>query len=294
MTTVEIDKYSGFCNGVKKAISTAEELLEQSVNLYSLGEMVHCPEEINRLASKGLKEILLKDVTTLNGASILIRAHGVTPQVKEHLDSTNNRVIDATCLIVKRLQHKVKESSELMSRRNGLLIIFGKKNHPEVIGLLGYCSSDFLVIEKPEESSLVDVSRPITIFSQTTSNVSDFETFIHNLEKMYSDSGVSMEHLQVNNTICGQMKRRVPELKLFANKHDVIIFVSGANSSNGKYLASVCKAVNENTYHVAGAEQIDYRWFNRAKSIGVSGATSTPTWLLEEVAKEINIKMASL
>lgn len=294
MTTVEIDKFSGFCNGVKKAISTSEELLEKSVNLYSLGEMVHCPEEINRLGSKGLKEISLEDVGSLSGATILIRAHGVTPETKEHLDSTGNVIVDATCSIVKHLQKKVENSSALMLQNNGQIIIFGKRNHPEVIGLLGYCTSNYLVVEKPEEASLVDIYRPVTVFSQTTSNVADFSSFIYNLNERYADNNLGTENLKVYNTICGQMKRRVPELKVFARKHDVIIFVSGASSSNGKYLASVCKAENKNTYHISAAGEIDANWIKGTSSIGVTGATSTPAWLLEEVANEIKIKIASL
>lgn len=294
MITVEIDKYSGFCNGVKKAILTAESLLEQSNDLYSLGEMVHCPEEINRLGNKGLKEISIENINSINNATILIRAHGVNPETKNLLDSTSNTIVDATCSIVKLLQQKVKTSSALMQQNGGLTIIYGKRNHPEVIGMIGYCCSDFLVIEKPEDASLVDITRPITVFSQTTSNVADFLTFINLLEKRYIDSGLDTENLKVFNTICGQMKRRVPELKLFARKHEVIIFVSGNNSSNGKYLTSVCRAENKNTYQVSSVGEVNSSWINGASSIGVSGATSTPTWLLEEVANEIKIKTASL
>lgn len=289
MVSIIVDSFAGFCPGVQKAISVAEELLDKHGVLYSLGELVHCPVETERLAAQGLNIISTDQVNTISDSTILIRAHGVTPELQHMLEMSNNVIVDCTCPIVHRLQHKVKLISLFMEKVDGTIIIFGKKNHPEVIGLMGYCNCKCLINDNPNDVSKVDVNRPLAIFTQTTSNISDFELFISNVHSKYLQSGVSQEDLQIYNTICGQMKKRVPDIMSFAAKHDVIVFVAGDNSSNGAYLESICREVNNNTYKVSGLGQVKKEWFENVQRIGISGAASTPVWLLEQIADEIKM-----
>lgn len=289
MALINIDPHAGFCPGVKKAILFADELLHESVNLYSLGELVHCPEEIERLGTLGLKVITEDEIPKLKNASILIRAHGVNPKTQHLLDSSGNRIIDATCSIVKRLQQKIKLCSVQMLPRNGQVVIFGKKNHPEVIGLLGYCQGRTAIVENYTDLSAVDLSVPLCIFAQTTSNATDYEEFVKHLFLNFKQKGIKTDQVQVFNSICGSMKRRVPELIKFAKQNDVVVFVSGRQSSNGAYLASVSASVNSNTYRVSNIDELKREWFYNAQSIGITGATSTPVWLLEKISAEIQL-----
>ncbi|MFA6950086.1 MAG: 4-hydroxy-3-methylbut-2-enyl diphosphate reductase [Lentimicrobiaceae bacterium] len=289
MAVINIDPHAGFCPGVKKAILSVDKLLHESLNLYSLGELVHCPEEIERLETLGLKVITDVEIPKLTNASVLIRAHGVNPETQQLLHNSGNNIIDATCSIVKRLQQKVKLCSIQMLPKNGQVVIFGKKNHPEVIGLLGYCQGRSVVVENSTDLSSIDLSVPLCIFAQTTSNVTDYEEFVKYLFIKFKERDIPTNQVQVINSICGSMKKRVPELINFAEQNDVVIFVSGRQSSNGAYLASVCTKVNSNTYRVSGIDELKSEWFHNAKSIGITGATSTPVWLLEKVSAEIKL-----
>lgn len=287
MIIINIDPYAGFCPGVTKAINLAGNLLQENDHVYSLGELVHCPEELNRLEDMGLNIMSLNDLDSLNSAKILIRAHGVTPGTQYKLQISNNDIIDGTCKIVHHLQQKVKISSLRMQSVGGQIIIFGKRKHPEVEGLIGYCSCKVLVIENADDLSGIDMDSPMDIFAQTTANDSDYERFISNLYIRMKDIGGNEENIQIFNTICGSIKSRVPKLKIFAKENDVIIFVSGEQSSNGAYLSSICKEENVNTYRVSAENQLNLHWFEGVNKVGITGAASTPVWLLEKIAIEI-------
>lgn len=287
MIIIDIDPNAGFCPGVTKAINVAGKLLSDNHDVYSLGELVHCSEELNRLEDAGLKMMTINDLDSINNAKILIRAHGVTPDTQYKLQISNNDINDATCKIVQRLQQKVKISSLRMQSIGGQIIIFGKKKHPEVEGLLGYCNSKVVVIENADDLSGIDLCSPMDVFSQTTANVSDFEKFISNLFAQMKESGINEENVQVFNTICGSIKHRVPNLKIFAKEHDVVVFVSGEQSSNGAYLSSICKEGNDKTFKVSAENQLKPEWFVGAHKIGITGAASTPVWLLEKISNGI-------
>lgn len=287
MAIVNIDPHAGFCPGVTKTISTAIDLLNDDTPVYSLGELVHCPEELNRLENDGLKVIAPEDVPSVHHSRILIRAHGVTPQVQFKLAISDNDVVDATCSIVRRLQQKIKTVSHRMNELDGQIVIFGKKKHPEVEGLIGYCNSKVIITEDPSDLSDIDLRKPVSVFAQTTTNVEDYEHFIHNLVDASKKSGYNQENIQVYNTICGSIKTRVPNLKVFAAEHDVVIFVSGENSSNGAYLSSICRRENSRTYKISAETQLDPQWLTNAEKIGITGAASTPVWLLEKVASVV-------
>lgn len=287
MYSVHIDPFAGFCPGVKKAINLVGDLLEDTDKVYCLGELVHCPEEMQRLQCKGLNIVSFDDVKVLDNSTILIRAHGVTPEIQFQLGISSNHIVDATCNIVHRLQQKVKISSLQMQQLGGQIIIYGKKKHPEVEGLLGYCNSKCMVVESSDDLGDIDLAKPICIFAQTTANVADFETFVNNVYSELKKSGIGNENVQVYNTICGPMKLRVPLLKTFAQEHDVIVFVAGEHSSNGSYLASIIKEENINTFKVSSESEVNALWFKNAAKVGITGGNSTPVWLLENVAKEV-------
>lgn len=287
MIIVDIDPSAGFCPGVTKAITIADNQLTGNQDIYSLGELVHCPDEINRLEDKGLKIMSLEELDTVNNSKILIRAHGIAPNIQYKLQISNNEVIDATCKIVHHLQQKVKISSFRMQSNDGQIIIFGKRKHPEVEGLLGYINSKVVVVENSDDLSGIDLTKPMDVFAQTTVNVSDFEKFVNNLFAGLRDAEIDESNVQIFNTICGSIRMRVPNLKVFAREHDVVIFVSGEQSSNGAYLSSISKEENINTFKVSAEGQVKQEWFADAQKIGITGAASTPVWLLEKIAKEI-------
>lgn len=287
MVTVTIDPFAGFCPGVTKAITTADNLLEGHLSVYSFGELVHCPEELDRLGSKGMQVMSSEDIDNVNNSIVLIRAHGITPRTQFRLEISDNTVVDATCAIVHRLQQKVKTCSHEMKEVDGQVIIFGKRKHPEVEGLLGYSQGKTVVVEKSDDLSGIDFNKPMSVFAQTTSNVSDYEAFIHNLYNKVGELEINKESIQIYNTICGSIKLRVPKLKQFAHEHDVIIMVSGEQSSNGKYLTSILVKENIKTYKVSSEAELDKQWFAGASKIGITGAASTPMWLLEKVATTV-------
>lgn len=287
MVVVQIDPLAGFCAGVKNAISSADALLESSKSVFSLGELVHCPEELKRLYNNGLGIISIDEISKIENSDILIRAHGVTPEIQHKLEISNNNVVDATCEIVHRLQQNIKTTSHKMQLVNGQIVIFGKKKHPEVLSLLGYCNCKTIVVENVNDLSGIDLTKPLSIFAQTTTNVADYECFISNLYLKLQSFEIRNNEIQVYNTICGSIKVRVPKLIVFAREHDVVIFVSGEQSSNGAYLSSIVKEHNSNTYKVSSEKQLVKEWFSNANKIGVTGSASTPFWLLDKVAKSI-------
>ena len=277
---VEIDKRSGFCFGVIKAIKAAESELNNSDQLYCLGDIVHNGMEVERLEKIGLKSVSREEYYTLKDCKVLIRAHGEPPETYEYAEKNNIELIDATCPVVLTLQEKVKSSYDNFRDRNGQIVIYGKKGHAEVIGLDGQINNKAVVLESINDINQIDFSRPVSLYSQTTKRVEDFYR-IADTVKASMNPGVPVE---IKDSICRQVSNRVPHLKKFVLDFDLILFVAGHKSSNGRYLYTICKEENEKTYHISRTSEINSDWFEGVESVGICGATSTPNWLMEEVA----------
>lgn len=289
---VEIEKHSGFCGGVIRAIGRAEKFLEESPGrtLYSLGDIVHNEAELRRLGEKGLITVDkdgLMNIPDPSSETLLIRAHGEPPQTYSLAQKLGLTVIDCTCPVVLKLQKSIREAYERVKPAGGQIVIFGKIGHAEVLGLLGQVSGDAVVIENMPmllsalEDGSIRTDKPLEIFSQTTKSPVEYSEICKVLE---SCPGAG---LQVHNTICSQVASRHEELADFALRHDVIVFVSGASSSNGKVLFDLCKSRNPHTYHISEPSELESDWFSDGDKVGVCGATSTPGWLLEQVAERI-------
>lgn len=281
---VEIDRRSGFCFGVINAIKEAENELESAKRLYSLGDIVHNGKEVERLESLGLESISKEKYFTLKDCKVLIRAHGEPPETYEYAKANNIELIDATCPVVITLQEKVKQSYDANSAEEGQVVIFGKKGHAEIIGLNGQTKNNAVVIESIAELDKIDYSRPVSLYSQTTKRIEDFYAIAGEVKSKMTP-GV---HLEIKDTICRQVSNRVPNLKKFAANFDLILFIAGKKSSNGIYLHSVCKEENEKSYIISEIEEIDKSWFEGVESVGICGATSTPNWLMEQVAEWVH------
>lgn len=284
---IAIDPESGFCFGVKNAVTKAINELADGQKLYSLGAMVHNPVEVNRLASIGLGVIDHEQFAKLHNAKVIFRAHGEPPSSYANLKDRNIKLIDATCPVVLRLQANIKKAYEQMRQCNGQVVIFGKKGHAEVIGLIGQTDGNAILIENEKDISKIDFSRPIEFFSQTTKDVSKFMNLVKIL-------GQKSSQFQWHDTICRQVANRGPHLRNFASEHEVIIFVGGRDSSNAKVLFEICKSVNTKSYFIENESDIQNDWFTGVSSIGISGATSTPSWLIENVADRINAIVSGL
>lgn len=292
---VEIEKHSGFCGGVIRAIGRAEKFLEESPGriLYSLGDIVHNEAELQRLGEKGLITVdkdELMNIPDPSSETLLIRAHGEPPQTYSLAQKLGLTVIDCTCPVVLKLQKSIREAYERVKPAGGQIVIFGKIGHAEVLGLLGQVSGDAVVIENMPmllsalEDGSIRTDKPLEIFSQTTKSPVEYSEICKVLE---SCPGAG---LQVHNTICSQVASRHEELADFALRHDVIVFVSGVSSSNGKVLFDLCKSRNQRTYHISDSSELEPEWFSDGDKVGVCGATSTPGWLLEQVAERIFCK----
>ena len=292
---VEIEKHSGFCGGVIRAIGRAEKFLEESPGrtLYSLGDIVHNEAELRRLGEKGLVTVDkdgLMNIPDPSLETLLIRAHGEPPQTYSLAQKLGLTVIDCTCPVVLKLQKSIREAYERVKPAGGQIVIFGKIGHAEVLGLLGQVSGDAVVIENMPmllsalEDGSIRTDKPLEIFSQTTKSPVEYSEICKVLE---SCPGAG---LQVHNTICSQVASRHEELADFALRHDVIVFVSGVSSSNGKVLFDLCKSRNQRTYHISDPSELEPEWFSDGDKVGVCGATSTPGWLLEQVAERIFCK----
>lgn len=277
---VEIDKKSGFCFGVIKAIKSAEAELEDSNLLYCLGDIVHNGKEVQRLEKMGLKSISKEEYFLLKDCKVLIRAHGEPPETYEHAEKNNIELIDATCPVVLTLQEKVKNSYTAKLQAKGQVVIFGKKGHAEIEGLNGQTNHNAIIVESIADVEKIDLNRPVSLYSQTTKRIEDFHK-IADLVHSKMKPGVPVE---IKDTICRQVSNRVPNLKIFASQYDLILFVAGKKSSNGQYLFSICKEENSNSHIISEIEGIDNNWFSGVKSVGICGATSTPNWLMEEVS----------
>jgi 4-hydroxy-3-methylbut-2-enyl diphosphate reductase len=282
---VEIDKRSGFCFGVQNAVEIAEKALLRGEKVFSLGPIVHNDMEVERLASLGLVSINHEEFSKLRDCKVLIRAHGEPPATYIIAEKNNIMIIEATCPIVKKLQSRIKDTWKKADEIHGQVVIFGKSGHAEVVGLLGQTEAEGILISGPDDLDKIDVTRPVALFSQTTMSVKEYENIAYLIRQKMTEKGArnTDELLQVNNTICGQVSNREPHLRAFAKKHDVLIFVSGKESSNGKMLYSVCKNVNSETYFISSPDEIRKEWFIGKRSAGVCGATSTPKWLIERV-----------
>jgi 4-hydroxy-3-methylbut-2-enyl diphosphate reductase len=282
---VEIDNKSGFCFGVQNAVEIAGQALLDGEKVYSLGSIVHNDMEVARLTALGLVCINHDEFRNLYDCKVLIRAHGEPPETYFTAQQNNITIIEATCPIVKKLQSRIRNTWSGKDDDKTQVVIFGKPGHAEVIGLLGQIGNNGILVAGKEDLGKIDFSRPIHLFSQTTMSVKDYNALADAIRNKILESGVTDPDkiLKVNQTICGQVSNREPHLKDFASNHDIIIFVSGYESSNGKMLYQVCKSVNPETYFVSSAEDLDLSWFKGKNKVGICGATSTPKWLIENV-----------
>ncbi len=275
---VEIDQKSGFCFGVVNAVKKAEDTLKTEGKLYCLGDIVHNSMEVSRLEALGLETIGHKKYFTLKNCKVLLRAHGEPPSTYEYARNNNIELIDATCPVVLKLQQRVKNAHTEMQQKGGQIIIFGKKGHAEVDGLNGQADNQAIIIEDETDLSKIDPQKPSVIFSQTTKSLEKFHLLSNKVK------AISEAPTDIKDTICRQVANRVPRMKEFASQHDVIIFVGGKKSSNARLLFDVCKQTNPNSYFVSNKKELDLNWFSGHECVGISGATSTPQWLMEEIA----------
>lgn len=284
---VEIEQYSGFCFGVQNAIKKTEEALKSGETIYCLGHIVHNEAEVERLEKLGMVTVSRDEFQNLKNSKVVIRAHGEPPETYETARRNNLEIIEATCPIVRNIQNRVKQNFD----KNGAAVqslIFGKKEHAEVKGLMGQTAGRSILLSSQEDIHKIDYNKPAEIFSQTTRSRKKYRELIRKIREGYEAKGYDgKEMLRVHNTICGQVANREPRLKKFCREHEVIIFVSGKSSSNGKMLYGVCENVNKNAYFISDSSEIKESWFEGISTVGVCGATSTPKWLIKEVADKI-------
>lgn len=280
---IEIDDKSGFCFGVVRAITEAEQALAEGGTVYSLGDIVHNRIEVQRLENLGLRTVTHAEMPAIAGGRLLIRAHGEPPTTYAEARKLGIRVIDATCPVVARLQHRVMQAHEQMRPVGGQVVILGKRGHAEVVGLTGQVADPTIVIERAEDLKLIDFSRPIHFLSQTTQSIALFEE----LGKEMCRRAADPQRVYIEDTICRQVSGRELHLTEFARRFDVVLFVCGRKSSNGKVLSEVCRRANPRTHVVEEATEIESSWLNGAGSVGICGATSTPKWLMQEVAAAV-------
>lgn len=303
MLQIEIDNGSGFCFGVTTAIKKAEEELAKGNALYCLGDIVHNSMEVERLEKNGLITINHEQMKDLYNVKVLLRAHGEPPETYALAKRNNIEIIDATCPVVLALQRRIKKQYESKvdgkltpiienqnkrlepktTQEDSQIVIFGKNGHAEVLGLVGQTKSEALIIEKFEDVKKLNFTKNIYLYSQTTKSLDEFHKIIDYIQSHISPTA----QFQSFDTICRQVANRMPNISIFATRHDVIIFVAGKKSSNGKVLFHECLAVNPHSYQVESADEINMDWFIDAKTIGICGATSTPKWLMEECRDEI-------
>lgn len=286
---IEIDQGSGFCFGVTRAISKAEEELSNGKTLYCLGDIVHNGQECFRLQQLGLKTIEHQEFDSLHDETVLLRAHGEPPQTYQKAKENRIEIVDATCPVVLHLQERIKKEYDNDPTHTKQIVIFGKNGHAEVLGLVGQTEGTAIVIEKPEEVGKLDFDRDIYLYSQTTKSLDGFRQIVEYIE----------QHIMPNatfhyfDTICRQVANRMPHIRDFASRHDVVLFVCGKKSSNGKALFEQCIKVNPHSYMIDAASEIDTRWLKGYDSVGICGATSTPKWLMEECKVRIQQLLGS-
>lgn len=279
---ITIDDNSGFCFGVVYAIQKAEDELDEFGKLYCLGDIVHNDIEVKRLTAKGLQIINHEDLKNLKNCKVLIRAHGEPPETYKIALQNNIELIDASCPVVLKLQNRVKTAYDESLPNDAQIIIYGQEGHAEVNGLVGQTNKTATIVRYEEDLDKIDYSRPIIFFSQTTKSTAGYYKMKEMIEQR-AKQVIPEATVEANDTICRQVSNREPQLKKFATQHDVIIFVSGIKSSNGKVLYQVCKSVNEKSYFISDENELQPQWFENVESVGICGATSTPMWLMEKV-----------
>ena len=285
---IEIDNGSGFCFGVTTAIQKAEEELAKGGTLYCLGDIVHNGMECERLRQMGLVTIDHEQMAQLHDVKVLLRAHGEPPETYELAKKNNIEIIDATCPVVLQLQKRIKKQYEtpLTSHLSPLIsqiVIFGKKGHAEVLGLVGQTHGEAVVIETFDEVKRLDFSRDIYLYSQTTKSLDEFHRIIDYIQQHIAPCAVFKSF----DTICRSVANRMPNISQFAARHDLILFVCGHKSSNGKVLFNECRRINANSHLIEGPEEINTQWLEGVQTIGICGATSTPKWLMEQCAAKL-------
>ena len=281
---IETDKSSGFCFGVVNAINQSEAELENNDLLYCLGDIVHNSHEVERLKSRGLIGINHEEFAKLHDVKVLLRAHGEPPSTYQIAEMNRIKIIDATCPVVLQLQRKIKKTYDNRNPEDTQIVIYGKIGHAEVNGLVGQTQDTAVVIENVEDLNKIDFTRPVKLFSQTTKSPEGFYEIISEIKKRIS-SEINFEYF---NTICRRVANRIPDIRKFASKYDLIFFVSGEKSSNGKILYEECFDANPNSVRVSGPDDIKPEMLQGVDSIGICGATSTPAWLMEEVSRKIH------
>ena len=283
MRNVEIHNESGFCFGVVNAIQSAEKELASNEELYCLGDIVHNSLEVERLKNKGLRTINHSALTDMRNKKVLLRAHGEPPSTYDTAQLNSIRIIDATCPVVLKLQKKIRKYYSQSNDGDTQIVIYGKIGHAEVNGLVGQTEGTAVVIENLSDLEQLDFNRSICLFSQTTMSVDDFQEIVKEIKRRINPD-VDFKYF---DTICRQVANRIPNIREFASRHDLILFVAGEKSSNGKVLFAECEKANPNTLLISSPENIKSEWLDNAESVGICGATSTPKWLMEEVAQTV-------
>lgn len=280
---ITIDQNSGYCFGVEFAIQMAEDELKDSGRLYCLGDIVHNAMEVARLNKLGLEIINHDDLKKINNAKVLIRAHGEPPETYQIALENNIELIDASCPVVLKLQNRVNKDFRKMEDAGGQLVIYGKKGHAEVVGLTGQTNNKAIVVMEDKDLAEIDYSKPITLYSQTTKSTSGFYDLKSKIEEKIAAENGEEAAFKANDSICRQVSNREPNLRKFSTENDVILFVSGKKSSNGKALYAVCKEINDSSYFIENEDDLQAAWFKSDDKVGICGATSTPNWLMEQV-----------
>lgn len=280
---IEIDNGSGFCHGVVTAIHKAEEELAKGGPLYCLGDIVHNNREVDRLCELGLITIDHEQFNHLHDAKVLLRAHGEPPSTYETARRNNIEIIDATCPVVLKLQQRINQAYNAKPNPDAQIVIFGKNGHAEVLGLVGQTQGEAIVIESLEEAKQLDMSKSIYLFSQTTKSLEEFRMIVEYIKQNISDRAT----FEYADTICRQVANRIANIRKFAMAHDLVFFVSGKKSSNGRVFFHECQTVNPNTFFIDSAHEIDWHLLEGVQSVGICGATSTPKWLMESIQKAI-------
>ncbi|MBC7450910.1 MAG: 4-hydroxy-3-methylbut-2-enyl diphosphate reductase [Cytophagales bacterium] len=285
---VTIDKNSGYCFGVEFAIQMAEDEMASGDELFCLGDIVHNSMEVERLAKKGLKIIDREQLKEMKDCKVLIRAHGEPPETYQLALDNNIELIDASCPVVLKLQNRVKASFDSVEQKDGQIVIYGQDGHAEVIGLTGQTGGKAIVITGEQDLDKIDYSKPVTLYSQTTKSTKGFYKMKDLIEERVQQAGMAVEeNFDYNDSICRQVSNREPQLRKFSHEHDVVIFVSGKKSSNGKALYAVCQHENPRSYFVENESEIEEGWIRENERVGICGATSTPMWLMEQVKQYI-------
>ena len=286
---VVIDRNAGFCFGVVHAIEVAEQVLQQEGQLFCLGDIVHNNEEVHRLEGKGLHIINESEFSQLHDTRVLIRAHGEPPRTYTRARENRIELIDATCQVVLKLQRDIADSYQRVKARGGQIVIYGKQGHAEVVGLLGHTCQEGIVVSSINDLDKIDYSRPSVLYSQTTQSVEEYNKIIEEMRSRYriADKEADFEY---HDTICRRVANRARQVQEFAVQYDVVIFVSGEKSSNGLYLYDLCKKINPRSYFVSHVGQLDQIPFQGNETVGICGATSTPMWLMQEVASVLKTK----